>query len=314
MDIINILENSTREISKAGGATAELDARVLLEYALKKSQEYLTAHSYEPLTNSDYARFRRAVRRRKKGEPIAYITKEKEFYGYDFYINKNVLVPRPESEMLVENALQFLESRITNYELRKRKELPTTDYLLPTILDVGTGSGCLIISLVKEICKSAMRHSPYAIRYFASDISKKALYVAKKNAKHHKINKSIRFFHSDLFSNPKMPKKYDLIIANLPYVALPSEKLKVKSEKLWKNSISYEPANSIFAKDNGTKVIKEFIEQAKTRINNDGLILIEADPRNIENISIYAKKQLESSRISIIKDLAGRKRVLKILT
>ncbi len=310
MDIQNILKKSAQELDQAGSPTPEIDARVLLEFTLNKPHEYLMAHTYEPLTNSAYSKFRRLIRRRKKGEPIAYITKHKEFFSYDFYINKNVLVPRPESEMLVEIAMQLLELRIKNYELSKK--LPNTEKPQLSILDIGTGSGNIIISLALETLK--LRSSIPMPSFYASDISKKALYVARKNAKNHKVNKKIRFFLSDLFSNSKMPKKYDLIIANLPYVPILSKKLKVKSKKHWKIPISYEPTNAIFAHKNGTKIINNFLKQALTRINDDGMILIEADPRNIESISIYAKKLYKNSKIKIIADLEDKKRVLKVLT
>jgi len=342
MNIGTILKKTSRELKIAGSPTPNIDARLLLKFTLEKTREYLTAHTCEPLTNSDYARFRRVIRRRKKGEPIAYITKEKEFFGYDFYVNKNVLIPRPESEMLVENSLSFLESRIKpclpagrNQELRKK--LPTTHYPLLSILDIGTGSGNVIISLALEtkklppfgrgLAKKTERSYCLMPIFNASDISKKALYVARKNTKKHGVSKNIRFFQSDLFSNSTMPKKYDVIIANLPYVPKNSKEQKMAVDHLesnkrscelskskWKNPILYEPKSSIFAKDSGMKIIKKFIDQAKKRINDKGLILIEADPRNIKKLSIYAKKLFDDSKIKIIKDLSGQKRMLKVLT
>ncbi len=187
MDIHNILKKSSSELAQAGSPTPEIDTRVLLEFSLNKTREYLTAHSYEPLTNSKYTKFRRVVRRRKKGEPIAYITKNKEFYGYDFLINKNVLIPRPESELLVENAIKFIKLKV--HKVKKGDGL--------SIIDIGTGSGNIIISLALEAEK--LRSYGLMPIFHASDISQKALYVARKNAKKHKVNNIIRFFRSDLF-------------------------------------------------------------------------------------------------------------------
>lgn len=311
MDIRDILKKTYLELKKAGSPTAEIDASILLEFSLNKSREFLLAHSEEFISNADYLRFRRLICRRKGGEPIAYIVKQKEFFSYNYYINKNVLVPRPESEMLIEIAINFL--KLKNKNLKSDKNLSASHHQYPTILDVGTGSGCLIISLALEM-KKKLKNYVLMPNFYASDISKKALYVARKNAKKHKVEKIIKFFHSNLFSNKKMPKKYDLIIANLPYVPKNDLKQHKKNNKLWKNPLLYEPENAIFAKNKGMNIIKKFIDQAKNRINNNGMILIEADPRNIKDISIYAKNCFKNFKIEIIKDFSNKKRVLKILT
>lgn len=293
MNVKNILFYSTKELELTGIQTANLDARVLLEDVIKKDSSVIFSHPEMPLTNSQYAKFRSLIRRRKKGEPVAYLTGHKEFYGYDFYVNKNVLIPRPETELIVENAKHFLEYRIENRELSEKTQLK--------IIDIGTGSGCIIISLMKEIQKTIIHNSPFNIRAFASDVSKKALYVARKNAGLHQVNKGIKFYNSDLFSNKQMPKKYDIIIANLPYVPSQTEKLK------------FEPENSIYADDNGTQIIKNFLSQAKDRINVDGLILIEVDHRNAKELYNCAKKIYPNTKTALIKDLAKLDRVIKIL-
>ena len=300
----DILIKISLELNQSGSPTPEIDAKVLIKYVLNRSEEFLMAHSYEPLTNSEYTKFRRVVRKRKKGEPIAYITKEKEFYGYSFSINKNVLIPRPESELLVENAIKFIKLKV--HKIEKGDGL--------SIIDIGTGSGNIIISLALETNK--LRSYGLIPNFYASDISKKALYVARKNVKKQKINDQIKFFYSDLFSNIKMPKKYDLILANLPYVPKSHSELVEGSGELsnskWINPLLYEPHDAIFTDDNGTKIIKKFIYQVKSMINKNGLILIEADPRNINDISICAKKRFKNSKIEKINDLAGLKRVVKI--
>ena len=297
MTIKEILSSSIIELRKTGTETANLDARVLLEHVLEKDSCDIISHPEMPLTNSQYSRFRSLIRRRKKGEPVAYLTGHKEFYGYDFFVNKNVLIPRPETELLVEQAIKYVKCQMSNVKNKEKI----------SIIDIGTGSGCIIISMVLEAKK--LMPNLLITDFCASDISKKALYVARKNAKLHQINKQIRFFHSDLFSNPRMPKKYDAIIANLPYV--PSDS---KSYKLEAKSLRHEPQDAIFAKDNGAEIIKKFLNQARSRINNDGLILIEIDPRNARELQHYAKNMFNKCKVDLIKDLSQKKRELIILT
>ena len=302
MNIGLIIKKATNELEMSGIKTANLDVILLLEKALKKDRAYILTHDTEPMTNSEYSRFRQLIRRRKKGEPIAYILGHKEFYGCDFFVNKNVLIPRPETELIVENAINYLKSQTSN--LKNKEKI--------SIIDIGTGSGCIIISLMKEIKKTIIHNSSFIIHLYASDISKKALYVAKKNARLHKVNNNIRFFYSDLFSNSKMPKKYDLIIANLPYVP---DKITNHKSQITKNmnGIYFEPKNAIFANNNGTEIIKKFLKQAKSRINKDGLILIEVDPRNSKELLDYSKKLYQNDKIDLIKDLANIDRVIRIL-
>jgi release factor glutamine methyltransferase len=319
----SILKRTSLELKAAGIDSADLDARVLLEAAIDKKSAYIFAHPEMPITNAEYGKFRQYIRRRKKGEPIAYIFGHKEFYGYDFFVNKNVLIPRPETEFLVENALEFIKSRhknnqpITekiheNLEIEKLK--PVVRLVEPLkILDMGTGSGNIIISLVKSLQKeniyNGVRSHSNVDKFYACDISKKALTIAKKNAKKHKVNKLIRFYRSDLFSNSHLPKKFDLIIANLPYVPKISQELKAKGRK---SETDFEPQNAIFASENGTKIIKKFLGQAKNRTRDGGLILMELDPRNAPKLKEYSAKTYPNSKMVLKKDLAQRNRYLKI--
>ncbi|MEK9155774.1 MAG: peptide chain release factor N(5)-glutamine methyltransferase [Patescibacteria group bacterium] len=327
--IKSILQKSIQELTPFTN-TPELDARVLLEAAIDKKTDYIFSHPEAPLTNADYAQFRRYIRRRKKGEPIAYILGHKEFYGLDFIVNKNVLIPRPETELLTEEALIFIKDSLKPKAKGRRQNnggtKPPAFGLRPlAILDIGTGSGNIIIALASQQAgKSAGRQ----VKFHATDTSKKALYVAKKNAKRilfeHKrepgVNSSrllasnniIRFYHSDLFSNPRLPQKFGIVIANLPYVPQKAEGRRPKAEK--NKGINFEPKEAIFADDKGTATVKRFLDQAHSRINADGLILVELDPRNALDLLKYARNVFKDSKIELKKDLAGRNRYLKILT
>jgi len=301
MNLKDIFVRSVQKLTNAGTETPELDARILITSVLKVDQTFLLSHPEFKPGESQKRKILDLVNKRSKSVPIAYLIGHKEFFGYDFLVDRRVLIPRPESEFLVEKALERisnLEARILNDEAK----IPNTQF---KILDLGTGSGCIIISLIKPLPISY----PLLHTFYATDISKPALTVAKKNANFYGLTKKIKFFHSNLFSNPRLPKKLDLIIANLPYVP----KTRNKNNGLRTKDIDFEPQDAIFADDNGSEVIKNFLIQVKDRINKNGLILIELDPRNAIEIKEAAENHFPSAQIELKKDLANFDRYL-ILT
>lgn len=297
-------------MERTGTASPELDAQVLICHATKKDKTFLLSHpEYRP-SLVEKTKINLYLNRRKKNEPIAYITGHKEFYNSDFLVNKDVLIPRPESEWLVEQGSKIIEYRLLNIE-KSNNQNPSIN-----ILDIGTGSGCIIVSLVKELTRLDA-YKPISLS--ASEISSQSLRVARKNAKRHKVDQKINFILSDLFSNPKLHKKFDLIIANLPYVPkqVKSQKLSVSAGsspdgKVKSDGIDFEPQNAIFADDNGSAVIKKFLEQSRNHLADDGIILIELDPRNALELKKYAKTIYPQAKIELSNDLAGLARYLKI--
>ena len=312
MNIGKLLKNSILELKRAGIPSAELDARVLLEHATSHDTPFLYSHPDSPITNADYGRFRRYIRRRKKGEPIAYIVKHKEFFGYDFFVNKNVLIPRPETEWLVEEAIKHIEKchsrpdRESRLDPCLRGDDKTVDNATLRILDVGAGSGNIIISMALSLSSNSYRLSSL-INFYGADIGKKAIGVARKNAKKLEV-KNVKFYLSDLFSNPRLPRQFDLIIANLPYV--PSSTRIKNSESRIMDDIYFEPQDAIFSEDNGTAIIKKFLCESVDHIEKNGLILIELDPRNAKALHSEAKKFY--TNVELKKDLAGKDRYLII--
>ncbi len=176
--------------------SAQLDAEVLLSFVINKSKEFLYAHPETKLNWIQKIRFFYLINQRSKNWPVAYLTGIKEFYGRTFYVNKNVLIPRPLTEELIEKALAIIK-------------------LGYSICDLGTGSGCIIITIIKELQKQNYNLNNF--KFYASDISRKALQVAKKNARFHQVNQHIQFLQGDLLK-PLPGKKIALIIANLPYL------------------------------------------------------------------------------------------------
>jgi release factor glutamine methyltransferase len=169
MDIKDIISHYSTKLKKTSSSPI-LDIELLLTKILKKPKEYLFEYPEKNLTNSQLKKFKKLFNKRAKGEPVAYLLSHKEFYNLDFKVNKNVLIPRPETEILVEEVLIYIKKNKTHL-----------------IFEIGVGSGAIIISLAKQIKKT---------EFFATDISLKALNIAKQNAKFHKTK--IKFFKGDL--------------------------------------------------------------------------------------------------------------------
>lgn len=256
-----------------------------------------------------------------KGEPIAYILGYKDFYGLQFKVNKNVLIPRPETEILIERILARVipsQSDESRDHSNKQKAYPPSSLDVfqlgrsgkIKILDVGTGSGCIAIAIAKGV-SSANRRAKFQIA--ASDISLKALTVAKQNAKKLLSKNShtleygrIRFFKSDLLKNIK--QDYDIMIANLPY-----------GWQAWKNNTSaasaglkFEPQIALFTEEQGLYLYRLLLEQVAIRKRQPKLIYFEYDPRQRSLLRQLVKKNLPRSRVKFYKDFRGLWRYLEI--
>jgi len=282
--ITDLFKESVAILKRAHIPSPQLDAKIIFKSALNISETDFYQYPDKSITLAQRKKIKELIARRTQNEPIAYIIGQKEFLGFNFFVDKNVLIPRPETEELVEMAID----RINNEEAK-----------IMHVLDMGTGSGNIIISIAKK-CPTAICS--------AADISDQALVVAKKNASYYKVDR-INFYQSDLFANPQLPDKFDLIIANLPYVPkiVKSQKLKIKSD------IDFEPQNAIFAYDQGMAIIKDFLEQAKTHVApGGGATFLELDPRNAIQIKEFAKEMYHNYKVELFQDLAGFNRFLTI--
>lgn len=256
MNIGSAVFTATKKL-KSSSSTPSLDADVILSYLLHQPREFIYSHPEHELNKKQEKNFLLLINRRKKLEPIAYIIGQKEFFSLPFYVDKNVLIPRPDTESLVEKVLNFIARQETRSlgKLAKSPSLRTRADI--TIIDIGTGSGCIAISLKKYLPR---------VNIIASDISKKALKIATKNAKKNQVK--IKFYESDLFSN--IPKKYmgkiDIIVANLPY--LPKNVAQ-------KKNLKYEPNIALQDK----KYLPKFLQQAKKYLSPQGRIFLETNKR-----------------------------------
>ncbi|MBU0612548.1 peptide chain release factor N(5)-glutamine methyltransferase, partial [Patescibacteria group bacterium] len=237
MQIINWRLKATEQLKKHSITSAALDAEVLLSFSIKKSREFILSHPEAIIIKSQLKSLDKLISRRKEGEPIAYLTNNKEFFGLNFYVDKDVLVPRPETELLVEIVLNNVETDST-----------------VTIADIGTGSGCIAIAIAKNLSKTKIS---------ATDISKHALAIAKKNSIKHGVANQIEFKHGNLLDALESP--VDIIVANLPY--LPGSE--------YKKEISFEPKQALFGDNNGMEYLETIIKQAPLKLNKDGIMLLE---------------------------------------
>ncbi len=325
MLIKEILQKSVKILNAKKINSANLDAELLLLYTLSKfknkpklfnpDRSWLYAHNDYKLSKNQENIFLNFIKRREKFEPIAYITGKKEFYGLEFYVDKNVLIPRPETEILVENALNDITLGL-NLRLKAKpsgKLSNTSDKII--IADIGTGSGAIAISIAKTLKNTGKSDN---VTIYATDISAKALKIAKKNAKKHNVDKNIIFKKGNLLQALPKNIKIDYLLANLPYIPASSQKnikayLKIKkiSPAEFK-TLSYEPRIALTDNNSGITLINNLIASAKPHLNTASLIYLESDPRQILTIKKLAEKHLPKHKITVIKDLRGLNRITKI--
>lgn len=247
------LDHATTHLESANVPTARLDAQVILSHALKMPRASLLAHPEQVIEEDQLEFADKLLARRIERQPVAYLTEQKEFYGRNFYVAPDVLIPRPESEAIIDT-LALLH--------------PNSSHRL---IDIGTGSGCLSITAALEFP---------GISVTAVDISNAALSVAKRNAESHSAD--VRFVKSNLLSSvSEDDRPVDFIIANLPYV-----------DKTWERSpeTDFEPSLALFAEDDGLALIKQLIPQVVDALTYKGSLILEADPQQHMAIIDFARE------------------------
>ncbi len=226
----------------------DIEADLLLGAVLNKTKEFLYLHPDKPLTKLQEQKFVAQAKQRRKGMPAAYLLGYKYFYGLKFKVTPDVLIPRPETEWLVEKGLGIIAAKIK----RKKRHIK--------VLDLATGSGCIAISIAK--------HAPKGTEVTATDISPKALLIAKANAKANKVK--VKYVQSNLFK--KITSEFDVIIANLPYVPL-------SDYKKHHPGLKFEPKNAITDGGDTFKLLKQFLKEAPNYLSPGGAVIIEVDPK-----------------------------------
>jgi release factor glutamine methyltransferase len=283
MNTIGHLLRRAAEVLKGNDPSSPLlEAEMLLTFVLKKDKVFLYAHPDHIVGLWDRLCFKHLLNKRLRAWPIAYLVKHQWFYGLDFFVNKDTLIPRPETELMVDEALK----------LAKSEELKVQN-----IIDLGTGSGCIIISLAKNLEKISGK-----INLFGVDISKRALAVAKRNAEKNGVDGCIKFLHSDLLKVIDFEKinGSTLITANLPYLT----PVQVESSP----SIKKEPKKALISGPDGLKHYRELFKQVSVlaaEFRKGLLILCEIDDTQVAAFSLLVNEFFPGAVLMIKKDLSG---------
>mgnify|MGYP003673282885 FL=1 len=282
--VLRLLEWTTNFFKSRGSESPRLDAEVLLAHARDCARiELYTAFSEVP-TEEQRVAFREMIRRRGEGTPVAQLVGYREFYSLRFRVDENVLIPRPETEHLVIEALDVAKAmKISDRPIR--------------VADVGTGSGAIAITLAKNIKNAEIT---------AIDLSEAALKIATWNAEHLKVTDSVRFVHSDLFDSVTEPATFDIICSNPPYVS------ESEYEQLDPTVRNHEPREALVAGIDGMDIIKRLLETAPQRLEIGGRLIIEISPMIAELCEELVEVTPTLGDLRFIKDLSGQRRIISM--
>ena len=275
MNIESALNISNNILKNNGSKSYQLDSELLMSKIFEKDRKFVILNSNKKLSEENFEQFNYLVKKRSKGEPIAYLLNKKDFWKYEFYVDKGILIPRPDSEIIIE---QIIELTCHKKNLR--------------ILDIGVGSGCLLLSALKE------RKDFHGV---GIDISKKCIDISKINSLKLDVSKRVKFFKSDV-DNFRFGK-YDLIISNPPYIK------KLDFNNLKKDVIDFEPRLALYGGLDGTSEIRKVINKSSELIKKNGKFILEIayDQKNkitklLRDKGFYINK--------VLKDLASNDRCI----
>jgi release factor glutamine methyltransferase len=259
MNALDIINFGAKELKQKRIASSRLDSELLLSKILNKKREEILINLNQEICQKYFSEYKKLIIRRSLNEPVAYILEEKEFWSKNFFVNTDTLIPRPETELMIEQLIKIY----------KGKKI--------SILDVGTGSGCISISLLSELKNS---------KAIGIDISKKALKIAKKNLEKHGLQDKIKFLNKSLDS--KFYQKFDLVVSNPPYIK--SHEIKNLSQDIKK----YEPLIALDGGNDGLDLIKKVIYKTKYILKDNGMLALEIGNEQFEKVSeILIKKNFK---------------------
>lgn len=266
-------------------SAARLDAQILLAHILGVDRSALYAHPHRLLTPEEELQYHALLERRAKGEPVAYLTGHKEFYGLDFLVDSRVLIPRPETELLVEAAL-----RICREKLEAGRA--------PIVADIGTGSGAIPIAIAVN--------EPRLPYLYASDISVDALAVAGLNSRKHHVEGRIRLLHGDL--DAALPEPVDVLMANLPYIA------SGEVQQMQDDVLLYEPHLALFSGTNGLAHIERLFTNLahSSTLSPGAVLLLEIGYAQRDTLARLLETLWPLARVIFIRDYAGWDRVVQV--
>jgi release factor glutamine methyltransferase len=290
MTLGDAIADATAKLSDARVDAPKLVAQVLMAHALGVPRANVVMSSpAQPLQSHQISSYRAYVARCVAGEPMAYVIGSTEFCALEFAVDRRALIPRPETEHLVEMALARIKANPASSALRQ------TASLKAPIVDVGTGSGCIVISLAVKLPEG---------RFIAADFSSEALALATENAKRHKVSSRIQFLRGDLLS--PVPVRAEGIVANLPYVTT------AEWEHLPRNIREYEPRAALDGGPDGLTYIRRLLSQASQRVKSDGWLLLEIGATQGQAVADLARQKFPLAAINLHRDYAGLTRIVEI--
>jgi release factor glutamine methyltransferase len=293
MEIRTALQMGIAQLRSANVSAYTLASELLLLHAITKERAWLYAHPEEHLSPEQETNFIKMIARRAAGEPVQHLTGHQEFWGLDLEVNSDVLIPRPETEHLIEVTLDRMALR----EVRAGRP-QTTDGVGMTLADIGTGSGCIAIALAKELLQA---------RFYASDISPAALAVAQRNATRHNVSNRIHFANSNLLEHAKagerQPVLFDAIVSNPPYIG------RREAASLDREVRDHEPPQALYGGEEGYEIYGDLIAQSAAHLMPGGLLVLELGYNSLAAV----QSLLDSSdwvNVGVTNDLAGIPRVI----
>ena len=281
--IIKLLDWTTDYFKKNNVAEPRSSAEVLLAHVLSQDRLFLYLNYDRPMEAPELSAYRSCIKRRLAGEPSQYITGAQEFWSLPLRVCPDVLIPRPETEILVQAVLDFVRhdlAHVTN----------------PSILDLGTGSGAVAIALARELPEAEIA---------AVDLSMSALQLARENAKYNKVEKQIYFVQSDMFSGILgIPEKFSLVVTNPPYVS------HAEFQQLAREIRDYEPHDALDGGPDGLVAVRRVIMEAPAVLARTGGLLLEMGAGQAGSVSALVQESQAYKSFRILKDYSGTDRIL----
>jgi release factor glutamine methyltransferase len=266
----DLIQRSASWLAGRGFSSARLEAELLLAHVLQTERLRLYLDADKPLEEAEVDRFRELMKRRARGEPAAYITGQREFYGLAFEVNKDVLIPRPETELIVDKAREKEPRRL---------------------LDIGTGSGCIAVACAVRLPEATV---------VATDISDKAIAVARRNAETHGVSDRVEFRQGDLFEPIADDERFDLIVSNPPYVSKGGALPEVDE---------HEPHLALYPGESGLEILEKLIPGARAHLRPGGALIAEIADEQAGSVRELAEAHF--GEVTVHPDLAGMLRVLE---
>lgn len=285
MNVKRAIQEGSKILKENNIEEPNIKIKLLMQNILKKTRQYIIANDTQELSKEQEIKYLEGIQKLKNNMPIEYITNQKEFMKKLFYVDKNVLIPRQDTEILVEEVIKIAENKTTSNQTIINNNLQ--------ILDMCTGSGAIAVSLASYIDKSEID---------AVDISQKALEITEKNAKENKVEKKIKEIESNLYKNIG-EKKYDIIVSNPPYI-------KHEVIKKLDKQVQKEPLIALDGGDDGLEFYRKIIKQSPKYLKKDGYLCLEIGYDQKDEVINLLNTENKYKNIYSKKDLCGNDRIV----